>query len=208
MMKSLITAGLLSCLLAPSTMFGQAIAPEPGGLQPGDMVEITVWQREELSGEFTVAPNGSLLHPLYQQVRVAGVPVDQVGSHIRSFLSQFESNPQVVVQPYYKVAISGAVMQPDIYDLPPGTTVSQAVIRAGGVTEQDLADDVILVRSGSTTEVDLTRPTSAAAQELLRSGDQIFVEASGGGLGMVREVILPVIQSAVTLGGIVVILTR
>ena len=66
--------------------------------------QITVWQREELSGEFTVAPDGSLNHPLYREMRVTGMPVSQVEERVRSFLSAYEANPQLVVQPQYKVS--------------------------------------------------------------------------------------------------------
>lgn len=207
MLKRVVFAVVVSSVF-PTTLPAQAPAAGAAGLQPGDTVEIQVWQREELSGQFTVGPDGALLHPLYRQVRVTGLPVEQIESQVRSFLSRFESNPQLVVQPFYKVSISGPVMRPDIYDLPPGTTVAQAVIRAGGVTEGGKADDVRLVRAGSTTEVDLTEPTSAGAQQQVRSGDQILVETGGTGLGVVRSVILPLIQVASAVGSMIVLATN
>src|SRR5688572_21855350 len=109
--------------LAVTLIFGapsaraQSLAND-SGLQPGDKVTVTVWMRPELSGDFTVAQDGSLNHPLYRQVRVMDVPSAQVEERLRNFLASYEANPQVVVQPYYKVAVAGSVMRPDIYDLP------------------------------------------------------------------------------------------
>jgi polysaccharide export outer membrane protein len=166
---------------------------------------VTVWQREELSGDFTVAPDGSLNHPLYRQVRVTGIPVDQVEERVRSFLSAYESNPQLVVQPQYRVAVSGQVMQPDIYNLPPGTTVGQAVATAGGVSETGERDDVRLIRNGRETRLNLAE--SQAMQMPVQSGDQILVttETNSGGF---RAFVLPAIQVATTLANIIYIATR
>ena len=165
---------------APATIMAQPAASD-GGLQPGDVVQVTVWQRPELSGEFTVAPDGSLSHPLYRQVRVSGVPASQIEQQLRSFLGAYEANPQVVVQPFYKVTVAGAVMRPDIYNLPPGTTVSQAVTQAGGVTQDGERDDVRLYRNANETRLDLTEPE--AISMLVLSGDQITVKDKSSGFG-------------------------
>lgn len=206
MKRLLLALGLLLAVGSPPGLRAQ-IATDPGdGLQPGDVVEIQIWQREELSGEFTVAPDGSLLHPLYRQVTVTGIPTAQVEDRLRSFLRRFEADPQLVVQPLYRVSVSGAVMRPDIYDLPPGTTVAQAVIRAGGVAEQGKADKVRLVRGASTTEVDLTDPGSTMAHRPVRSGDQILVESRRE--GGFRSVVLPLIQIATSIANVVSVVTR
>jgi polysaccharide export outer membrane protein len=170
-------------------------------LQPGDIVQVTVWQRDELSGEFTVAPDGSLNHPLYRQVRVTGVPATQIEDQLRSFLTAYEANPQVVVQPFYKVTVAGSVMRPDIYNLPPGTTVSQAVTQAGGVTEEGKRDDVRLYRNTNETRLDLTEPEAIGM--LVQSGDQILVRDKSSGMSL-RSVILPILQIGLTITNIVV----
>jgi polysaccharide export outer membrane protein len=185
----ILTAGL------PAAVSAQTGAD--GGLQPGDVVTVTVWQRDELSGDFTVAPDGSLNHPLYRQVRVTGIPVDQVEERMRSFLSAYESNPQLVVQPQYRVAVSGQVMRPDIYNLSPGTTVGQAVTHAGGVTEAGRRDDVRLIRNGRETRLDL-----GEAQAM-----QMPIESETGGGGF-RSVILPLIQIVGITANIINIATR
>jgi protein involved in polysaccharide export with SLBB domain len=187
-------------VLAASAARAQSPAND-SGLQPGDKVTVTVWMRPELSGDFTVAQDGSLNHPLYRQVRVMDVPATQVEERLQNFLRSYEANPQVVVQPFYKVAIAGSVMRPDIYDLPPGTTVAQAVTRAGGVTEAGERDDVRLFRQGNEIRLDLTE--LEAVQMPVQSGDQIQVKVKDP-QGLIRGTIIPIIQIGFWIANIVV----
>ena len=196
-----LAVALAIMIVVPTSIPAQPAAPADGGLQPGDIVQVTVWQRDELSGEFTVAPDGSLNHPLYRQVRVTGVPATQIEDQLRSFLTAYEANPQVVVQPFYKVTVAGSVMRPDIYNLPPGTTVSQAVTQAGGVTEEGKRDDVRLYRNTNETRLDLTEPEAIGM--LVQSGDQILVRDKSSCMSL-RSVILPILQIGLTITNIVV----
>lgn len=196
-----VAAGMAIITAAPTMLAAQSPAGSDAGLQPGDLVQITVWQRDELSGEFTVAPDGSLNHPLYRQVTVTGVPATQIEDRLRSFLSAYEANPQVVVQPLYRVTVAGQVMRPDIYNLPPGTTVSQAVNLAGGVTENGKRDDVRLYRSVNETRLDLTDPADLGTS--VQSGDQIVVRDESSGFSL-RGTILPLIQIGFSIAHIII----
>lgn len=204
MQRFLYVQLLLLTICLPFRLSAQEPASDPG-LQPGDVVEITVWQREELSGEFTVSQDGTLVHPLYQQVRVTGVPAGQVQDRVRSYLTQFEANPQVIVRPLYKVAVAGAVMRPDIYGIQPGTTLSQVVTQAGGVTPTADTDDVQLTRGTRIIEFNLR--DLAAIQMPVQSGDQILVKEEGGSGGF-RATVLPLLQLGFTLAHIAVTVTR
>jgi polysaccharide export outer membrane protein len=177
-MLKMLFALLLLAIALPTSVRAQEVPDSDPGLQPGDIVEITVWERPELSGQFTVAQDGTLVHPLYQQVRVMGLPASQVQDRIRSFLSQFEANPQLVVRPLYQVALAGQVFRPNIYTVQPGTTISQVVTQAGGVTESADTDDVQLTRGTRVSEIDLR--DLATVQMPVQSGDQILVKARGG----------------------------
>lgn len=200
MLKLLFVPLLLLTISLPVRLPAQEAVSDPG-LQPGDVVEITVWQRDELSGEFTVSQDGTLVHPLYQQVRVTGLPSSQIQDRVRSYLSQFESNPQVIVRPLFKVAVAGAVMRPDIYSVQPGTTLSQVVTQAGGVTETADTDEVQLTRGTRVFEVNLR--DLASVQMPMQSGDQVLIRAEGGGGGF-RESVLPYLQTALLIANLAV----
>lgn len=178
---------------------GQTPAPVDAGMRAGDMVEITIWQRDELSGEFIVAQDGTLIHPLYRQVRVTGIPASAVEERVRSFLSAFEANPQLVVQPHYKVAVGGGVMKPDIYDVLPGSTVTEVVTQAGGISEAGKRKDVRLIRAGREQRLDLTNP--ADMQVLLQSGDQIAVKEKSS--NWVSQNILPLLTAATSVASLI-----
>ena len=91
-------------------------------LTPGDSVRIEVWRKPEFSGDFVVAPDGSITHPLYRSVRVAGVPFATAEANLRRFLSGFEENPQFVMEPLIRVAVSGEVTRPTVFATRPETT--------------------------------------------------------------------------------------
>jgi hypothetical protein len=56
-----VCLGLVCFLLAVPPAAGQGTTE--GTLRPGDVVRIDVWQKPELSGEFRVGIDGSLVHP-------------------------------------------------------------------------------------------------------------------------------------------------
>mgnify|MGYP001278175986 CR=1 FL=1 len=146
-------------------------------INPGDAVRIVVWRKPELSGDFDIAADGSVKHPLYQELRLGGRRVDEAEVLLREFLSRFETAPQFVFEPLYRVSVTGEVRMPNLYSLSPETTVAQAIARAGGATERGRLDRVTVVRAGrQKIVVDLTEPKAGAADVTVRSGDRIIVE--------------------------------
>jgi len=74
-------------LMAPSARIGPA-AESTGGdpaLRPGDVLRINVWRHPELSGDFVVAPDSTLVDPVYQVVKVAGHPCRWCGNDCAPF---------------------------------------------------------------------------------------------------------------------------
>lgn len=161
--------------LATPEVDAQDVAYQPPALRPGDVVKITVWRRPEFTGEFVIAADGSIQHPLYQNVKAAGVPLSEVSARLHQYLTQYETNPQFVVEPLFKVAVGGEVRSPNLYALPRETTIAQAVAMAGGPSERGRLDRVRLVRGGRSLALDLTRSDEPWAQEPIRSGDQIML---------------------------------
>jgi polysaccharide export outer membrane protein len=170
-----------------------AIPTTPAGvaLNPGDVLRVTVWRKPELSGEFVVAGDGTLSHPLYRDVHVAGIPIEAVEARLREYLVKLEANPQFVVEPLLRVAVSGEVRTPNLYNLRPETSLSQAVAMAGGPTERGRRDRVLLLRENQQRIVDLRRADATGAGMPIRSGDQIVVEQQRA---VFRDVIGPVVS--------------
>jgi polysaccharide export outer membrane protein len=157
-------------------------------LHPGDAVKITVWRQAELSGEFPIADDGTIVHPLYRDVKVTGMPISAAAAQVQDYLARLQANPQFVVQPLLRVSVGGEVRQPSLYRLPPATSIAEAVALAGGATDLGRLNRVRLFRGGREVTVDLTSPESGLAQAPIRSGDQIFVDRK---VNVFREYIAP-----------------
>jgi protein involved in polysaccharide export with SLBB domain len=171
-------AALIAVCLAGSNSTTRAQLPKPEDptLQQGDHVRITVLgEDKDLSGEFEVAPDSSLKHPLYSQLKVVGVPIPVVKTRFATFLRRFQKDPQFEVEPLFKVEIGGEVKTPNIYFLAPETTVGEALTHANGPTDRGDADRVIVIRDGKQISLNLTALPSARNQLTVRSGDQINV---------------------------------
>jgi len=148
-------------------------------VRPSDMVRLAVWRMPEFSGDFPVAPDGSILHPLLTEVRVVGRSRDDVRRQLREVLLRYENDPQFVFDYLYRVAVTGEVRLPNLYSLPPETTIAQAVAAAGGVSEFGRLQDVRLIRGGAETVLDLRNPSATVMEMRIRSGDQIRVLRRG-----------------------------
>lgn len=152
-----------------------AQAADTDGVRPGDRVRLAVWRQPEFTGEYAVGADGAIQHPLLTSVRVVGATREQVRERIRAVLAQYESDPQFVFDFLYRVGVGGEVRLPSLYNLPPETTIVQALAAAGGATAEARLDRARLYRDGRETEIDLLRPTPEVATLRIRSGDQLTV---------------------------------
>jgi protein involved in polysaccharide export with SLBB domain len=179
---------------------------EPVVLTPGDLVRVTVWQRPEFSGEYLVTPEGSLAHPLYQDVKVAGVPLAEAKARLRAFLAQtYSKDPQLTMEPLFRITVGGEVRAPNLYTVPRGTTVAQAVALAGGVTQQGKASKVRVIRRTGSSMIDITRPEPSQGSEQLVSGDQVLVSR---GHNFFRDVLGPFSSITAAVVSIIVVVRQ
>ena len=193
LLQSLLTAASLSSL----SMSVAAQSPPPATdqvmLSPGDSVRIVVWRKPEMSGDYIVGPDGTITHPLYRTVRVGGVPFTTAEVNVRNFLARFEQDPQFVVEPLVRIAISGEVGRPQVFAVRPETSIAEAVAQAGGPHQFGQRDRVRVLRrdaSGRQREfqVSLLDPEGSSAQLRVHSGDQIVVDRRKS---FFREIFLP-----------------
>jgi len=157
---------------------GQARTVSDAVLHPGDHLKITVLSDDkDLTGEFEVAPDGTLKHPLYNQVKVAGVPVTSLKGQIVSFLRKFQKEPQVEVEPLFEVTVVGEVNKPGVFFLAPETTVQAVENASGGPTSRADLGAVSLLRDGRITSVRLAEDSQGYNMPTIQSGDRISVGA-------------------------------
>lgn len=187
--------------LLPAPLVAQETPPEtPAVLRPGDQFDLSVWRNAELSGTFTVAQDGGVFHPIFREVKVAGVPFAVAEARLREFLQRYESEPQFVFQPKMRVYVGGSVRGQNQYYLPE-VTVAQAITEAGGSTTPDPDFRVRLIRQGTETVAALDQgEATALLQEPIRSGDQIIVEERPS---FTRTYLDPALRALQTVTGLV-----
>ncbi len=141
----------------------------------GDLIKVTVFNHEDLSGEYTINGAGLIALPLIGDVLAKDLTVKQVEEGIAAKLKpDYLLNPRVSVQvlnyrPFY---IIGEVKEPKSYPYVDGMTYLNAVAIAGGFTYRAKEDHVLVIRANDAkkNEVKLT------IDDKVQPGDQIHVE--------------------------------
>ncbi len=123
---------------------------------PQDVLEITVWDHEDLNRTVTVSESGDFSYPLIGKVHADGLTVSELEKEIERRLSgKYIINPQVniTVKEYRskrvfvlgEVGGSGSNKGPGAYPLIGKTTLMEILALAGGPTK-DAGSEVIIIR--------------------------------------------------------------
>lgn len=109
-------------------------------LGAGDVIGVSVYGESDLSLEVMIDDTGQIMFPLLGDVRVVGIPTQQVAQLIRKRLVEGEIlvSPEVTVTivEYRPIYINGEVRNPGKYPFQPGLTLLKAITIAGGFTER------------------------------------------------------------------------
>jgi polysaccharide export outer membrane protein len=181
----------LLCLLASGNAFpqnngrtGEVIANYL--IQPGDLLEISVWREDYLERDVSVQPDGRVSFPLVGVINAAGSTVEQVQIRVAERLAQFIPDPVVTVSIKEirgnRIYILGQVQNPGQFIMNPMIDVMQALALAGGTTPfAELNEIKILRRSGNKQTLiefryaDIARGRNLQQNIILQSGDVIIV---------------------------------
>ena len=145
-------------------------------LGSGDIVKITVFNQEDLSGEYTVNGTGNISLPLINLINAKDLTVKQVEQAICDKLKpDYLLNPRVSVQvlnyrPFY---IMGEVKEPKSYPYVDGMTYRNAVAIAGGFTYRAKEDHVLVIRCNNN---EAKHEVLLNIDERVQPGDVIHVE--------------------------------
>ena len=130
-------------------------------VQPGDVLQISVWNEDGLQKETLVAPDGSISFPLVGELNVIGKSVSELRQQIKESLTRYISDPIVTVTVSQvlgnRIYVLGQVNRPGHFIVNPMVDVMQALSMAGGTTAfASLNNIIILRRSGSAMSATLT----------------------------------------------------
>lgn len=157
-------------------------------LGQGDEIEIQVFRQEELTRQMTIPPSHVISYPMVGEIAVEGMTARDLQSHIAKGLEAVVKDPHVTVRTLVarnqNYMVLGEVARPGEYATPARTTAFQAVVRAGGFT-QDARRQVVLIRpNGQKAEayiLDLARTLKQGdmrANVVMAAGDILYVPAS------------------------------
>lgn len=165
-----------------------AAESEPSGylIQPGDILEISVWNEEGLKRQVPVRPDGYISLPLIGDVNASEKTVDQTRITIRDQLSKFIPDPVVTVTPLQLsgnlVYVIGKVQRPGQFPMTRYTDVVQALSMAGGMTPYAASNKIKILRrkNGQLTAIpfryaDIEKGESLEQNIVLKSGDVVLV---------------------------------
>ena len=120
---------------------------------PGDTVSIFVWHNPEISGNFTVRPDGKVTTSLVEDIEVTGRTPTMLARELEEQLSTYINNPRVTVSvgrfngPFSEqVRVIGEAANPRSINYSQNMTLLDLMIQVGGLTQFASGNGAKLVR--------------------------------------------------------------
>jgi polysaccharide export outer membrane protein len=163
------------------------IMRSPYRIQPGDVLNISVWKETDLTTDVIVRPDGGVSFPLAGDQVAEGRTVEELRGLLAEQLKKFIPDPVVTVAVKQlngnRIFVIGKVQRPGDFPYSKPLDVMQSLTLAGGTTSfADLNDIRILRREDDGKQVvipfrydDVSRGRHLEQNVLLRSGDTVVV---------------------------------
>ena len=140
---------------------------------PQDVLAITLFDQQDLSGKYTVEADGTFTFPLIGRVKAGGMSLRDVEQALRTQLSDgFFKNPQVSVsvEQYrsQRIFVVGEVRTPGPYPLVGDMTLIEALARAGSTTEHAAGEALIVRSSDGSRSTGPVLPDQKSGAEVIR----------------------------------------
>jgi polysaccharide export outer membrane protein len=156
-------------------------------IAPGDLIQVKVFNQDQLTTRAKVRADGKVSLPLVNDVRAAGRTPVALASDLQERLKEFVKAPLVTVSVEESrpavVYVAGEVARPASYPIESCSGVLQALVNAGGLTVNARSDRIFVLRQAHPaphrirfTYDDLTRLSGRASMFQLRPGDVVVVE--------------------------------
>jgi len=139
-MRVILVLTLFLCAFATRAVAQQ----EP--IQPGDTLQISVWQDPKLDRQVVVGPDGMISFPLAGHLKAGGITTQSLENLLKARLQKNYSgqldvtvslaavNQTELGETKPRVYISGEVLKPGPYSLKPSVNIPQVIALAGGLS--------------------------------------------------------------------------
>jgi polysaccharide export outer membrane protein len=148
--------------------------PAASLLRPGDMVRLRIWREPDLSGEYLVDQDRTVVFPKIGPHRIGEESGAAFKRRIVAAFDEYLRNPSIDVAFLRRIGVQGAVRNPGLYNADLTITVADVLALAGGVAPDGDPNRVDVVRNGARQRLRVDR-TMALAESPIRTGDQIYV---------------------------------
>jgi len=180
----LLLAGTLSSVPA----FGQGDNEDrkPYTINPGDLLEVSVWKEPDLQREVLVRPDGAFSFPLSGDIVAVGRTVEAVRTELAQRLETYIPDLVVTVTVAEirgnKIFVIGQVKTPGEIVMNPVVDVMQALSIAGGTTPFAQVNNIKILRRRNGQQTirefrygDIVKGQNLSQNILLEVGDVVLV---------------------------------
>ncbi len=173
---------------------GANLNNDPGDylLGPGDLLEVEVFEAEELATTVRVSSRGYVTLPLLGQVRVEGLSAREAEIHIEKLYRQdYIKNPHVsiFVEEHHsqRVTLIGQFKSPGTYDYPSKLKLLDVMALGNGLTK-NAGRTAQIRRSSKASAVGSSETIIIDLDRLIREGeDSLNIDINGGDVVFVPE---------------------
>jgi len=155
-------------------------------IQPGDILEVTVWKEEALLKTVQVRPDGEITLPLINEIQAEGMTVTDLREIITERLIKFIPDPVVSVSTLslagHKMYVIGNVARPGLVVANSYLDILQALSVAGGMTPFASVNKIKVLRreNGQLISIpfrygDIEKGKKLEQNIILKSGDVVLV---------------------------------
>lgn len=149
----------------------------------GDGVRVTIFNvDDDVSGDYFVMTDWTMQLPYIGMVSVNERPFDAVRSEIMDRYRQIYRDPELSVQPLFRVSVLGEVRDPGIYFVTGYERLTDLMAMAGGETLDADLDQLYLLREGDKINInakEILKRGDTLSDFGLMSGDQLYVSRVG-----------------------------
>ncbi|MGR5341946.1 SLBB domain-containing protein [Vibrio astriarenae] len=179
--------------------FDNVPVPSDYVVGPGDEIRIQLFGKEDGEEQLTVDRNGQITISRIGPVNVAGKTFSQVNDELVALIQKRIIGGNVIISManmrMMQVYVVGEATQPGAYNVNGVTTLTQALIAAGGVKETGSLREVQLKRQGQVVATldlyDLLLKGDSSNDVRLEKGDTLFIPAKKSNITVQGSVTRP-----------------
>lgn len=146
---------------------------------PGDGVRITFYNiSDKISGDYFVQTDGNLQLPFIGLINTVDRNFENIRKEITTKYENLYKNPELTVQPLYKIRILGEIQKPGIYYVTGVEKLSDVIALAGGQTEDANLNNIYFVQDDRKIDInakEMFEKGKKISDIGLKSGDQVYV---------------------------------